>query len=39
MLHPSRGGGGRRMMAMRKPGENYSEIILELVELKTSDLK
>jgi hypothetical protein len=28
-----------RMMAMRKPGENYSEIILELVELKTSDLK
>ena len=28
-----------RMRAMRKPGESYSEVILKLVELKTSDLK
>ena len=28
-----------RMRAMRKPGESYSEIILRLVELKTSDIK
>jgi hypothetical protein len=28
-----------RMRAMRKPGESYSEIILWLVELKTSDVK
>jgi hypothetical protein len=28
-----------RMRAMRRPGESYSEVILRLVELKTSDLK
>jgi hypothetical protein len=28
-----------RMRAMRGPGESYSEVILRLVELKTSDLK
>jgi predicted CopG family antitoxin len=28
-----------RMRAMRRPGESYSEVILKLVELKTSDLK
>jgi predicted CopG family antitoxin len=27
------------MRAMRRPGESYSEIILRLVELKTSDVK
>ena len=27
-----------RMRAMRRPGESYSEIILRLVELKTSDV-
>jgi hypothetical protein len=26
-----------RMRAMRRPGESYSEVILKLVELKTSD--
>ena len=26
-----------RMRAMRRPGESYSEVILRLVELKTSD--
>jgi hypothetical protein len=40
MVHPSRGGGGRpREGAMRRPGESYSEVILKLVELKTSDQK
>ncbi len=28
-----------RMRAMRRAGESYSEVILRLVELKTSDLK
>ena len=28
-----------RMRAMRRPGESYSEVILRLVELKTSDVK
>jgi hypothetical protein len=28
-----------RMRAMRRPGKSYSEVILRLVELKTSDLK
>jgi hypothetical protein len=28
-----------RMRAMRGPGESYSEVILRLVELKTSDVK
>jgi predicted CopG family antitoxin len=28
-----------RMRATRRPGESYSEVILRLVELKTSDLK
>jgi predicted CopG family antitoxin len=28
-----------RMKATRRPGESYSEVILRLVELKTSDLK
>jgi hypothetical protein len=28
-----------RMRAMRRPGESYSEVILKLVELKTSDPK
>jgi hypothetical protein len=28
-----------RMRAMRRPGECYSEVILRLVELETSDLK
>ena len=28
-----------RMRAMRRPGESYSEVILRLVELKTSDPK
>jgi hypothetical protein len=28
-----------RMRAIRRPGESYSEVILRLVELKTSDLK
>jgi hypothetical protein len=28
-----------RMRAMRRPGESYNEVILRLVELKTSDLK
>jgi hypothetical protein len=28
-----------RMRAMRRPGESYSEAILRLVELKTSDVK
>jgi hypothetical protein len=27
-----------RMRAMRRPGESYSEVILRLVELETSDL-
>jgi hypothetical protein len=27
------------MRAMRRPGESYSEVILRLVELETSDLK
>jgi hypothetical protein len=28
-----------RMRAIRRPGESYSEVMLRLVELKTSDLK
>jgi hypothetical protein len=28
-----------RMRAMRRPGESYSQVILRLVELETSDLK
>ena len=28
-----------RMRALRRPGESYSEVILKLVELKTSDPK
>jgi hypothetical protein len=28
-----------RMRAMRRPGESYSNVILRLVELETSDLK
>jgi predicted CopG family antitoxin len=28
-----------RLRAVRRPGESYSEVILKLVELKTSDLK
>ena len=28
-----------RMRAMRRPGESYSQVILQLVELETSDLK
>jgi predicted CopG family antitoxin len=28
-----------RMRAMRRPGESYSEVILRLVELETSDQK
>jgi hypothetical protein len=28
-----------RMRAIRRPGENYSQVILRLVELETSDLK
>jgi hypothetical protein len=28
-----------RMRAMRRPGESYSQVILRLVELQTSDLK
>jgi predicted CopG family antitoxin len=28
-----------RMKAMRRPGESYSDVILRLVELETSDLK
>jgi hypothetical protein len=32
-------GVGDRMSAMRKPGESYSQVILRLVELETSDLK
>ena len=28
-----------RMRAMRRPGESYSQVILPLVELETSDLK
>ena len=28
-----------RMRAMRTPGESYSEVILRLVELETSDLR
>ena len=27
-----------RMRVMRKPGESYGEVILKLVELKTSDI-
>jgi hypothetical protein len=30
---------GDRMRAMRRPGESCSEVILKLVELKTSDPK
>ena len=39
MLHPSRGRGGRPAQGPARPGESYSEVILRLVELKTSDLK
>jgi hypothetical protein len=28
-----------RMRAMRRPGESYSQVILRLVELETSDLR
>ena len=28
-----------RMRAIRRPSESYSEVMLRLVELKTSDLK
>jgi len=28
-----------RVRAMRMPGESYSQVILRLVELETSDLK
>jgi hypothetical protein len=28
-----------RLRAMRRPGESYSQVILRLVELETSDLK
>jgi hypothetical protein len=28
-----------RMRAMRRPGESYSQAILRLVELETSDLR
>ena len=28
-----------RMRAMRRPGESYSQVILRLVELETSDVK
>jgi predicted CopG family antitoxin len=28
-----------RLRAVRRPGESYSEVILRLVELETSDLK
>jgi hypothetical protein len=28
-----------RMRVMRRPGESYSQVILRLVELETSDLK
>jgi hypothetical protein len=28
-----------RMRAMRRPGESYSQVILRLVDLETSDLK
>ena len=28
-----------RMRAMRRPGESYSQVILRLVELETSDPK
>ena len=28
-----------RMRAMHRPGESYSEVILPLAELETSDLK
>jgi hypothetical protein len=39
MLRSVEGAVVDRFRAMRRPGKSYSEVILRLVELKTSDLK
>ena len=39
MLHPNRAAVVDHIRAMRRPSESYRDVILKLVELKTSDLK